>query len=310
MINVLYVAGFTRSGSTILDRLLGQAANLHSLGEVRNIWNRGFVKDELCGCGLRFNECPFWKEVAAACRVPADTAERVRIAARASALDRMRNLPLLLATKPSSPIFPRGDHVNRLLSLYRAISDVTQSDSLVESSKQASYAALLTSVPGLRVHVIHLVRESRAVAYSWLRTMQRLDGGREGELMPIVSPERSAIRWMYHNLGVELLRRRAASHTLVRYEDLVARPEPTLRTILRRTKTPVSDSIEFLDSAVAKLRVDHTVSGNPARIQSGPARLAVDDEWRWAMRPGDARIVSLLTLPLLKRYGYRRSVAS
>jgi len=50
--------------------------------------------------------------------------------------------------------------------------------------------------------------------------------------------------------------------------------------------------------------VQHTVAGNPVRMQSGPLKLRVDDAWRAAMPAGDRRLVTLLTFPLLARYGY------
>jgi hypothetical protein len=50
--------------------------------------------------------------------------------------------------------------------------------------------------------------------------------------------------------------------------------------------------------------VQHTVAGNPVRMQSGPVTLRVDDAWRGAMSARDRRLVTLLTFPLLARYGY------
>jgi hypothetical protein len=52
------------------------------------------------------------------------------------------------------------------------------------------------------------------------------------------------------------------------------------------------------------------VSGNPNRFQSGPVRLRPDDEWISRMRPRDKTLVTLLTLPLLARYGYRISAGN
>jgi len=50
--------------------------------------------------------------------------------------------------------------------------------------------------------------------------------------------------------------------------------------------------------------VQHTVAGNPVRMRSGPLKLRVDDAWRAAMPAADRRLVTLLTFPLLARYGY------
>ena len=50
--------------------------------------------------------------------------------------------------------------------------------------------------------------------------------------------------------------------------------------------------------------VDHTVSGNPLRFQAGTFEIRPDEEWRTALPAGKRRLVTALTWPLLKRYGY------
>ena len=40
---VLYVAGAGRSGSTLLDNLLGQIPGFFSAGELRYVWERGLI---------------------------------------------------------------------------------------------------------------------------------------------------------------------------------------------------------------------------------------------------------------------------
>ncbi len=44
---------------------------------------------------------------------------------------------------------------------------------IIDSSKYATDCLLLSQPPGVRVHAIHLVRDSRAVAYSWQRRKPR-----------------------------------------------------------------------------------------------------------------------------------------
>jgi hypothetical protein len=46
------------------------------------------------------------------------------------------------------------------------------------------------------------------------------------------------------------------------------------------------------------------VSGNPVRLHEGSLTIDPDDEWRARMRPSRRRLVTLLTAPLLRRYGY------
>ena len=66
-----------------------------------------------------------------------------------------------------------------------------------------------------------------------------------------------------------------------------------------------SAGFEFLDDGTAELRPNHTVDGNPMRFAEGPLRITADERWRTDMDLADRRTVSVLTGPLLRRYGYR-----
>jgi len=62
-VKVLYIAGETRSGSTLLDCMLGETGSFFSTGELFLIWRQGFMQDLLCGCGKKIRDCEFWGAV-------------------------------------------------------------------------------------------------------------------------------------------------------------------------------------------------------------------------------------------------------
>ena len=61
-IKILYIGGYSRSGSTLLLRLLAESPGLVAVGELFDVWNRSYRDNQLCGCGLGFRECPFWQQ--------------------------------------------------------------------------------------------------------------------------------------------------------------------------------------------------------------------------------------------------------
>ncbi len=63
MPKVLLIAGASRGGSTLIDRLLGQLDGFQSTGELAHIWRRGLLKNQRCGCGVPFRKCRFWRDV-------------------------------------------------------------------------------------------------------------------------------------------------------------------------------------------------------------------------------------------------------
>ena len=65
MTQVLYIGGCTRSGSTLVDRALGELPGVLSTGELGLITTHGIVDNRLCGCGKPFRSCSFWSAVGA-----------------------------------------------------------------------------------------------------------------------------------------------------------------------------------------------------------------------------------------------------
>ena len=59
--SIIYIGGYGRSGSTILDIVL-QNAGAGSLGALSNLptWLKF---DHLCSCGEKFSCCSFWKDI-------------------------------------------------------------------------------------------------------------------------------------------------------------------------------------------------------------------------------------------------------
>ena len=62
-VKVIYIAGEGRSGSTLLERILGQHNKIFAAGELIHIWERSFMENQLCSCGKSFYECEVWKDI-------------------------------------------------------------------------------------------------------------------------------------------------------------------------------------------------------------------------------------------------------
>jgi len=57
-LKVLYVIGWDRSGSTLLDNLLGGVDGFFSSVELHKIWQEGLTEGRKCGCGRPVAACP------------------------------------------------------------------------------------------------------------------------------------------------------------------------------------------------------------------------------------------------------------
>jgi len=303
-LRIVYVAGNGRSGSTLLDRMLGQMPGAISLGEVRFLYEFGLQEEHLCECGAVVRACPFWGPVVHAALGPVSPERARELARQSRRLLWTPALPRLLGW-PTGAAFRRlcDEHAAAAGRLYRAIAERSGATWLVDSSKLAAYAFLLARVPGLELHVVHLVRDSRAVAFSWQRTRVKPEVAARRALMPVRPPLLTALRWNGHNLLARALARAAKSHVRVRYEDLVRAPARTLANVADALGMERSE-LGFVGDGAVELRRGHSVAGNPSRFQSGRVPLRLDEEWRRAMPRANRALVTLLTLPQLLAYGY------
>ena len=286
----------------MLAMLLGTLPGFVSVGEQRHLWRRGVQLNQLCGCGAPFWDCPFWSEVGERAFGGWDQAPHERMLELQSSVDRFRQLPKLAA-------FPFAPGVRRQVeeyaavvgAVYRAVADTSRCHTVVDSSKSATFALVLRRIPGIRPSVIHLIRDSRAVAYSWtrLRPMPEVGGT---ENMATFGPLRSALVWAGNNAALDAINFRRVSARIM-YEALV-NGDPHERDRLACALALGSAEAASLAGPTIPVGVQHAVAGNPARFAKGSVNLRPDEEWRSAMRRFDRRIVISITWPLLARYGY------
>jgi len=306
---VLYIGGHGRSGSTILAQTLGQIPGFVYVGELRNVWHRGLRDNERCGCGQLFGSCEFWRAVGDEAFGGWENVDVDMMVGIRPYVQMRRYTPhYALAAKTNV----RSRKVNTLLEecgpilerLYRAIQRVSGAGVIIDSSKRFSYAVLLSLLPFADLRVVHLVRDSRAVAYSWGRTKESpaVVGGR---LMPRMSPAQASRAWSIQNYPYTFLSGLAYLSRL-RYEDFVSNPLVYLvETLVRAGFDDDADRLhDVVQGREISVSVDHTVSGNPARFGTGSIKLQPDEEWKVKMRGADKNIVTALTAPLLLKYGY------
>jgi len=289
-----------------VERVLGELPGAFPLGEVVHLWTRDIRDNERCGCGRPFLECPFWTEVGQKAFGGWATVDVDRVIALAAAVDRTRNIPQYALRRQSPQM--RADlreYTSYYVRLYRAAQEVSGASVVIDSSKHASLAYCLSLEEEVDLRVVHVVRDSRGVAYSWTKHVDRpeTDGSAE---MARFSPVKTSILWDAHNVAFSALGRRSSvAVRRIRYEQFVADPLGSVREIAEFAGLAVTgNDLEFLTPEAAELGICHSAAGNPMRFITGRLALRQDEAWRQAMPAGARRLVSTLTGPLLGAYGY------
>lgn len=257
---VIYIAGTSHSGSTLLDLMLNAHPAIISVGEIlklnRQLKPRGDKGRYVpCSCvAPSLWQCPFWSRVN----------DHVEQSHGKSLVDFDVQGYGELDEAPAPNV-----------AVFEAIAEVAGKKIVVDSSKMPRRLSHLMQLAALDVFPIHLIRSPKGQIFS----VMRKHGGFLGHLVR-------------YELVHEQVRRklRSVPHTVVRYEDLVRHPEATLRAIL----TPLGLTFHPRQLAWAEAE-KHLVAGNHLRRQSS-SELVLDDKWERGLSAAQKLAIDLGTL--------------
>ncbi|MFQ5643115.1 MAG: lipopolysaccharide biosynthesis protein [Thiogranum sp.] len=303
-IDVIFIAGSPRCGSTILDRVLGTLDGVASFNELNRLFRSRVSKEELCACGRSFQDCEFWDAVMD--RVITDPEDVRRIEFLNYQVAQMRHFPRLYTGRQGGRYRHQLEEYRQWLGrLYTALAEVSGKRIIVDSSKVPSRALILAGIPGVRVHVVHVVRDVRAVAYSWQK--QKFDPT-TGQMMLRFSPRRVLHMWYTHNVFSDLLARRLP-YTRVNYERFAQQPRTVLQELVNQIPVLADRKLTFEDEHSITLPGLHSIGGNPDRFRVGSTRIRLDSAWVQGLDASTARWLGILAYPMLVKYGYTRELS-
>jgi hypothetical protein len=300
-INIIYIAGAGRSGSTLLDAILGESNNAFSLGEVRQIWKYLLkYKKAKCSCGKIIFECPFWEKILLNIFKNSPPTEKE--------LETIYRLQKIVESIPILNPYNRKkfmdqnqeklkEYSNFIWNLYKFASDLSGCKTLIDSSKLPHYLYILKDLP-VNLYVLHLVRDPRGVAYSW--TKEKFNPS-SGEHMKKHHPFTSARIWNIFNLGTEKFRNQ--NYILIKYEDLTENIMNTLKYLNNILNLKGSFHIE--GNTIKLFKEKHLIGGNPAKFSfQKEIQIKKDTEWLKKLSIHHKLLVSFLTFPLMKKFKY------
>lgn len=302
-VRLVYVAGSGRSGSTLVALALASIDGWMTVGEVR-MGLAGFLRDDRCGCGARFRTCPFWTAVMTEAFGGFDADLLGELLDLQQSVAQNRHTPLLALPWPGAGFRRRLDRLSgRLARLYAAVQRVSGATVIVDSSKTPAFFYAISRAPDIVPYVAHVVRDSRAVAFSNLRKVGDPAAADRVVYMPRQDLVTTSVAWDLKNLWISEIIRRRWPVVTVRYEDFVSEPDRELRRVVSMVEPQRPFRSPFAHGRLPE-RVHHTAGGNPMRFRQGELAVRPDEEWRTRMKGGQRHFVTWLTWPVLNRYGY------
>jgi hypothetical protein len=306
-LQVLYVGGMPRSGSTLTDLMLHQLPGHIGVGELFYLWRNGLAHEGLCACGETFSRCDFWAEVGRVAFGGWSEMDAEHVMRLQEAVDRTSKIPWLLSPWQPRAFRAQLDEYREILRrLYAAICRVSGAQVVVDSSKRASLAYVLRTMPDVDLRVVQVVRDPRGVAFSFNKHVALPEGAALRNEMPRSTTRKVSRRWVTVNSMIAALRPLGVPLTRVRYEDLVAHPARELGKVLQLSGGEAPEGVfgYVTDEGIAVPRT-HVVAGGRIRLASGRMPLRLDEQWRQDMPVRARRLVELMTAPVRWRYGYR-----
>lgn len=273
-LQVLYIMGTGRSGSTALGIALGNVPGLFYGGELHSwVLFGGRPKSE------RPATVELWSRVAG--RMQKGDLEIGRAFSRG--LEHHRSL----LRRPSPELV--AQHRDLTKRLVTAILEETGADAVVDSSHYPQRAAQLRRNPHVDAHIVHLVRNPVAVIDALQKTVQRK------EPMGVLKANAySLIVWVLST--IQYARVRPDRRIRVRYEDFLDDPCAVVARICERfdVEGRLANAVDLPTGRVFqgnRLREAETISIGPqpvTRVMSRGARL----------------LTAILQLPVLIHHGY------
>ena len=303
-IKLIYIASNGRSGSTLLDLLMGAHSNVWTLGEFQILPWEIKTPRQVCGCGKPVLECDFWAAIIQNHKdiLLNGTIHRFRHTHQFGRVIRWDEIPFFLVTHlKQSATRERAikDHGIQNAIVMRNVLEKAREHKgqqvswLVDASKDHYRLMWLYQSGIFDIRVIHIVKEPRAFVYS----MTKKDSG----WLQIRKSVRMAGRYIVENYLIDRVFagtvRRHTHWCNIRYEDLARRPENTLQMLCEWLRLPPDPDI------CSKFRgLQHGISGNDMRYKNTPIEL--DENWKQNLPILLQKVIYGMTFFSARKYGY------
>jgi hypothetical protein len=323
-VKVLYIASPSRSASTILEHTLGKVGGVANCGELRRLKSyynedKDIIRDPnnraSCTCGKRMRDCDFWMKVEKESGLDFST---VQLSSRLGSINRSLFKLMFFVFGPKAIKWlsmrfgffkSELEIAENCFCIYSAISAITKSQCIVDSSKMIHQFLVLKVACPERVNLIFMVRDGRAVSKSMIRGDRGTffkQGKYSSDLSSATQQSKifkaAVLSWATSILQILVfyLRVPESSRYLIRYESFCANPDSVIKSVNSHFGIEGDSS----ESNYSNAQV-HAVGGSPSQFCGSFKTIIADKKWRDCWTKKDNSIFRLYGALINKMLGYK-----
>ncbi|HBL12047.1 MAG TPA: hypothetical protein DD379_11675 [Cyanobacteria bacterium UBA11162] len=309
-INLIYIASIGRSGSTLLESMLGAHSQIATCGEI-HIWPHEIVQRgvRLCSCGKSILDCPFWIEMKQRVNPLHQPQPQIHFFREQHNAGKTLRLKRLRDFNPREVYSPINESIKvysqNNYQVFQAFLDVMQEiigvrfNWLVDASKDPYRLLWLIRSNLFNIKVLHVVKNPFGFVYSVTKNLLKDEMTQVHQLF--YDTARQSVKWSIEN---HLISQIAQNHLkpddylLINYEQLASKPTQTFQKVCELI------GCSFEEEAVNNFRQGslHTIAGNPMRYEK--KGIVLDEKWKTYLPESSQRIVEIMTWLNRAYYGY------
>jgi len=299
MLNVLYIASSSFSGSTFLSFLLNTHPDITTIGEMEG-WKDADVNSFQCSCGAVLKACPYFVKIAEIFErnklpfAPNDFGTGYRLVdsarinqylteslpyIRCTGIEKFRDW-VLMHTPGFANRIEKNNRAN-VLFMQSAVA-LAGARVFVDADKSPYRLRYLRRLPEINLHPLYLVRDPRGVVTTFMENR-----GWSAALSMRV--------WIKEQLDILRILQEFPGFIRVYYEDLCEDVDGTLARIHRFAGvTPQPFSGDFQ-------AVEHHILGNSMRLDR-IGKIVKSERWKTRLGANDQELVSRMARDFIRRH--------
>lgn len=279
-INLIYLLGAGRSGTTLLATLLNSCSSVVTVGEMHQFYEH-LLENKPCSCGKKLGSCFVWSSIVKAIDQSGLSLENAL--QTTEEVEKHYNIPKEILINKQNEAYQKLQE-----KAFEALGKENPDKYLVDSSKYIARYLQLKKNKKYNIKGVYLVRDVRGVVNSFGKQVQ--------------TPKKPLAALIYYNLinfWGELITRFDKNIVKIRYEDLIEYPEQTLKTILTHvfgTEKDVKLPKEYT--------VPHIVGGNRMKKKKS-IMVKPDYSWKRKIKRWKQKMYYIFSWPFMLVNRYR-----